>query len=213
VNQLQERLLALAGVFQAARLVQQLAREGRAERAPFRASVHSVLMLDAEHTAEVYGGIQGVALGLTLVRDKLGGATTPSDLEMAKYAMNTVQLAGALQRRPQLAESIRTGVRAIESQMAFFEHDDDPGAHPRLVEKLADLYAQTLSTVSPRVVVNGEQGFLANPTTAAGVRAALFAGVRSAVLWRQLGGSRLQLIFQRKAIATEATRLLAKAGR
>ena len=57
-------------------------------------------------------------------------------------------------------------------------------------------------------MVNGEHGHLSNPAIAAKVRAALFAGIRSALLWHQLGGSRWHLLFSRKKIADEAARIL-----
>lgn len=209
MTQPEDRLLALAGIFQAAHLVQQLARDGRAPREALRASAQSILRLDAASTADVYGGVNGVTLGLTLLRDRLGNAASPADLEMARYAMSTVQLAATLERHHDVATAIANGVRTIESQMAFFEADDNSAIHPRLAEKLGELYTQTLSTLNPRILVNGEHGYLANPLLAASVRAALFAGVRSAVLWRQLGGSRWHLLFQRRRIANEARLLLA----
>lgn len=205
----QDRILALAGIFQAARLVQELSREGRSERLPYSASIQSILMLDAANVKEIYGGIRGVALGLALLRDKLSGDNDAKDMELAKYVIAMLQLEGALRRRPEVAEAIRAGVAAAESQMAFFEADTaDDEAHPRLIEKLAELYTQTLSTLTPRVMVSGEQGYLSTPLIAAKVRAALLAGIRSAVLWRQLGGNRWQLLFWRKTIAREAARLL-----
>jgi high frequency lysogenization protein len=208
----QERVLALAGIFQGARLAQQLSREGRADPGALRASFNSVLMIDAESAAEVYGGVRGLALGLNLLREKLAGATSPLDLEMARYAMGVIQLEGALKRRPEVAEAIRAGLRTVESQMAFFEAEENGTVHPRLVEKLAELYLHTLSTLTPRIMVNGDQGFLSNPYVAASVRTALFAGVRSAVLWRQVGGSRWQLLLQRGRIVAEAGRLLERPG-
>lgn len=212
----QDKTLALAGMFQAARLVQKLAREGRTEKAAFAASVRSVLMIDAASTAEVYGGVRGLALGLKLLRDKLSGSAEPSDLELAKYVIAMLQLEAALRRRPEVAEAIRAGIRAAETQMSLFqgegdendEEDDEDSVHPRLVDLLAELYTQTLSTLNPRIMVSGEHGHLSNPEIAARVRAALFAGIRSAVLWRQLGGNRWQLVLQRRAIAQEADRML-----
>jgi len=91
--------------------------------------------------------------------------------------------------------------------MRFFEPTDD-GAHPSLVEKLAELYIQTLGSLAPRVLVTGEHGFLVNPVIAAKVRAALLAGVRAAFLWRQLGGRRWQLLLWRRKLAREAARLI-----
>ena len=204
-------MLALAGLFQAARLVQQLSREGRSDTEAFRASAHSILMLDAADTDEVYGGARGLNLGLVFLRDKLSGNADPKDMEIAKYVIAMLQLEAALRRRPEVTEAIRTGVEATDAQMAFFDNESDSeneGVHPRLVEKLAELYTQTLSTLTPRIMVNGEQGYLATPLIAAKVRTALFAGIRSAVLWRQLGGSRWQLLIGRAKIAAQARDIL-----
>ena len=52
---LHDRTLALAGLFQAARLAQTLAREGRADEPAFAASLKSLFSFDAENVAEVYG--------------------------------------------------------------------------------------------------------------------------------------------------------------
>ena len=79
---------------------------------------------------------------------------------------------------------------------------------PEVIEKIAELYTQTVSTIGPRILVNGEQGYLANTLIAAKVRCALFAGIRAAFLWRQLGGRRWQLLFQRRAIANAAGEIL-----
>ena len=202
-------MLALAGLFQAARLVQQLAREGRSDTEAFRASAHSILMLDAADTDEVYGGARGLNLGLMFLRDKLSGTADTKDMEIAKYVIAMLQLEAALRRRPEVTDAIRAGVEAADAQMAFFDNDsENEGVHPRLVEKLAELYTQTLSTLTPRIMVNGEQGYLATPLIAAKVRTALFAGIRSAVLWRQLGGSRWQLLIGRAKIAAQARDIL-----
>ncbi len=208
-----DRTLALAGLFQAARLAQQLAREGRADSSALNASIQSLLLIDAPSTEAVYGGGQGVALGLGLLRNKLTGATDAGDVEIAKYVISMIHLEGQLQRRPEMQEAIRRGIEAAREQMKFFETaENGETVHPRLVEKLAELYTQTISTLTPRIMVNGEQGHLANPPIAAKVRAALFAGIRSVFLWHQLGGSRWQLLFSRKKIADEAARILKEQG-
>ncbi len=205
-----DRILALAGLFQAARLAQQLAREGRAEPSTLAASVQSLLIIDAPTTESVYGGAQGVRPGLELLRDKLaGGNTDTNDVEIARYVIGMIHLEGQLRRRPEMQDAIRRGIEATREQMKFFEAaENGETLHPRLVEKLAELYTQTISTLTPRIMVNGEHGHLSNPLIAARVRAALFAGIRSAFLWHQLGGSRWQLLFSRKKIAGEAAQIL-----
>lgn len=204
-----DRTLALAGLFQAARLVQQLAREGRTDASAFIAIIQALTKIDAPSTEAVYGGAQGVALGLDLLRNKLGGVTDAGDVEIAKYVISMIHLEGQLRRHPEMQDAVRRGIEAIQSQMKFFEAaENDEAVHPRLVEKLAELYSQTISTLTPRIMVNGEHGHLSNPLIAAKVRAALFAGIRSAFLWRQLGGNRWQLLFSRKKISGEAALIL-----
>lgn len=209
LSQTQDRVLALSGIFQAARLAQQLSRKGSADAAPFGASVRSVLRIDAPDTAAVYGGARGVVLGLRLLRDKLGNGARQNDLEVARYVVSILQLEAALRRRPDVIGAIREGVNAINSTIGERLGEDDDAVPTQLVEKLAELYTRTLSRVSPRIMVTGEQGHLANPQIAASVRAALFAGIRSAVLWRQLGGNRWQLLLARRRLAAEAGAQLA----
>ena len=50
--------------------------------------------------------------------------------------------------------------------------------------------------------------FLQNPRNAERIRALLLAGIRSATLWRQLGGNRWQLFFSRRKILKDAYALL-----
>jgi high frequency lysogenization protein len=112
-----------------------------------------------------------------------------------------------------MQDAVRRGIEATREQMKFFEAaENGETLHPRLVEKLAELYTQTISTLTPRIMVNGEHGHLSNPSIAAKVRAALFAGIRSAFLWHQLGGNRWQLLFSRKKISGEAAGILESLG-
>ena len=65
----------------------------------------------------------------------------------------------------------------------------------------------TVSTLQPRVMVNGDPARLADGAIANQIRALLLAGMRSAVLWRQCGGTRLGLLFGRRKLATLARRI------
>jgi len=117
---LRDRTLALAGVFQAARLTQQLAREGLADKRAFSASVRSILALEAPTTDAVYGGVGGLRLGLTMLRDKLTGETTQADIEVARYVIALMQLEAVLRRRPEMLGAIGQGIQAI--RIRFIRH-------------------------------------------------------------------------------------------
>jgi high frequency lysogenization protein len=56
-------------------------------------------------------------------------------------------------------------------------------------------------------MVAGEQNYLQKTETAARVRTLLLAGIRAAVLWRQLGGSKWKLLFARKKYVAVARQL------
>ncbi len=210
-SRLRERTLALAGIFQATRLIQQLAREGRADPTAVAVSINSVLEIDSATIDDIYGGPRGVALGLQLLRDKLRGHADQNDLEMAHYVINVLQLERRLSGNSAMLSAIRDGIESTISQMKFFRtenKDTSEQIHPNLAAKLAELYTLTLSTFTPRIMVNGEQGYLENPSIADKVRSLLLAATRSAFLWRQLGGRRWQLLLRRNAIVREAIRIL-----
>jgi high frequency lysogenization protein len=209
LNSLQrDRTLALAGVFQAARLVQQIAHYGRAEEAALVASINSVLALDAASAEEVYGGAGGVKLGLQFLRDNLNRQTDASGVEVARYVTNVLQLERTLERDTVMLATIRHG---LKSMIASLQTDDDAADTEVRVElstKLAELYRSTLSTIKPRIMVSGEHGHLTDPATADMVRAVLLAGIRSAYLWRQLGGGRWQLLISKQSTVREAQQIL-----
>ena len=204
-----DQVLALAGIFQSACLVQQLARAGSTDNTALHASIRSILALDAPDVDTIYGGAQDMRLGLELLTSRLTGKSKSSDLEIARYVVTLVQLEGSLRRNPKMLDDLRQGIDTARTQMQFFANDvPAEGVHPLLMEKLAELYSQTISVLTPRIMVTGEHGHLTNPAIAAKVRATLLAGIRSAVLWRQLGGRRWQLLFSRAKIVRAATERL-----
>ena len=56
--------------------------------------------------------------------------------------------------------------------------------------------------------MNGDQAYLSRPETANKIRACLLAGIRSALLWKQCGGTRWKFLFYRKKIQAELQVLL-----
>jgi len=188
-----ERVMALAGIHQATFLVQQIARYGRIDADPFNSSIASVFTLEAQSTEDVYGGWTRVATGLRTLAKQLG--RRERDVEVSRYTVSLLFLERKLTRREDLMEVIRDGIDAAGEQVEYFSL-----THSNVLARLADIYSNTVSTLSPRIMVTGTPAHLNNPDNANKVRALLLAGMRSTVLWRQLGGSRLQLVFGRKHI-------------
>ncbi|MDX1594415.1 MAG: high frequency lysogenization protein HflD [Gammaproteobacteria bacterium] len=202
---LDDRVIALAGILQAAHLVNRVAQRGMADQAALEASLGSVLRLDADSTADVFGGRHGVETGLRQIERQIGREREPLE---QRYVINLLQLAPRLQARPDLVERIRTGVRQAQALA-----DERPLTDPEVVACLADTYTETVSTLSPRIMVTGEPTLLNRPEVANRIRALLLAGVRAAVLWNQCGGSRLKLLFQARRTVERARAMLADIGR
>ncbi|MCL5669213.1 MAG: high frequency lysogenization protein HflD [Gammaproteobacteria bacterium] len=197
------QVLALAGVVQACALVQQVARKNSSDSTALEASLESLFKIDADSTEAVYGGVAGVRLGLKALHEQLGKNRAPANLELMRYAANVMQLERALAKNPRMLERIRAGIEGAQEKKQTLGV-----AHPDVIAHLAQTYTETISTLTPRITVQGEQGYLSNPETANKVRALLLAAMRSAVLWRQVGGRRWQLLFVRGALVREVAAIL-----
>jgi len=199
---IENRTLALAGMFQSADLVRQIARNGLLDIAPFEASITSLLNIDADSTEAVYGGLSGLKTGLQVLCGQLG-AGTKRDMEVMHYMLGMVFLERKLAKHDGMLGKIRVGIEEAIKQTEMYAMTD-----PNIIAQLAYLYTQTLSTLDYRIKVNGERRFLENQNNAHKIRALLLSGIRSAVLWRQKGGKRLQLIFSRGKILRSAQQSL-----
>ncbi len=201
-----DKILALAGIFQAAKLAQELARQGRAENDALEASVRSVLITDSISTIAIYGGLGGLATGLRTMCEKMRGATKADEFEIARYVLQLVQLTRKLQKNDAMVAEIAEGIEKIKQEPI----GDDEVSLKDLYAELAQLYKDTISTMRPKIIVQGEHGHLANPEVVDKVRTVLLAGIRSAYLWLQLGGSRWQLVFGRRNQMSKAEAVLAE---
>jgi high frequency lysogenization protein len=194
---IEDRTLALAGIFQSADLVRQVSRKGLFDQAPFEASIQSLLKIDAESIEDVYGGLNAVKVGLQVLSGQLGG--TERDMEVMHYMLGMIFLERKLFKNKEMLDRIQMGMETAIAQAEMYAV-----THPNIITHLAQLYTQTLSTLDYRIKVNGEQRFLENPNNADKIRALLLAGIRSAVLWRQKGGKRFHLIFSRSKMLRTA---------
>lgn len=197
-----DRTLAFAGILQALQLVQSSAYGRPYDADAFQASLKSVLALDAGGVPEVYGGIRGVQKGLRLVQAQLMNHKHKPDVELTRYAITLLHLERKLSKRSDLLDRLRAGIEQAQHQV---EHLGI--SHPNVLASFAETYRQTVSTLQPRIMVNGDPARLADTAIANQIRALLLAAMRSAVLWRQCRGTRLGLLFGRKKLAILAREL------
>ncbi|WP_210395397.1 high frequency lysogenization protein HflD [Motiliproteus sediminis] len=221
-RQQDEQAIALAGIFQAAALVDQVARRGLIPQNEFEASVNSIFITNPSATEDVYGGVSelpyNLQLGLKQVRD-LASKKSPENKEITRYALSMLHLESRLRKHPQMLDSIASKLETVRQQSRFYDRDNaDDGAaaevgsarfsHPAVIANIANLYQETISTFSFRIQVTGEPRHLQNQDNANKVRALLLAGIRAAILWHQVGGRRWHLLFFRSRAGRSAERIL-----
>jgi len=201
MNPQDNRCLALAGVLQAAFLVQQLARRGEADPVVLRASLDSVLRLNAASVKEVFAGGAGVSCGLEKLAALQFGRANPATVEAMRYVLLMLVLADHL-------ASDQAAVSALADALTELAARQDETETLRVVQDLADLYVRILSQIKPKIVIHGERNLLQEQRIVDTVRACLLAGVRSAWLWYQLGGRRWHLLFLRGRYIHRAREIL-----
>lgn len=195
--------VALAGIFQAVKLVQQTANGQTRDEAAVDACLTGVFNTAPESVESVFGPLVGLQSGLETARIQIGDTRHRRDMDLTRYAVTVMYLERKLNKRTGVLMAIRQGVDKAREQAMFFER-----THPAVIASLAECYRQTVSTLQPRIIVKGEQSILADPVNQQLIRALLLAAVRAAVLWRQCGGGRLTLILKRKVLLDATQTLL-----
>lgn len=204
LKSISNQTIALAGIAQVCSLVRQLATTGNADLEPMTASIGSVLKIDSDSVSDVYNGLTGVKHGLEQLEKQLTSRVVANP-EQARYAAQLVYLQKQLVKNPEMLNQIQIGVTKAQAQAEHFGV-----MHENVLANLADIYHSTVSTLPPRIMINGDPQHLSNNIVVNKIRALLLAGIRASLLWRQCGGSRWSLLLVRKKIQDEAHRLLSQ---
>ena len=200
---MKDKNLALAGVFQASELVRQAAWHGTWSGYAATACLGSLFKLEADSTAEIYGGREHMKLGVETMLAVLQGENRY--VESLRYTVGLLQIERKFRRARKAQQLVGGQLQEIAA------HGEELPQHERedlQASEISALYSETICLLSTRIVVNGKAEFLKNQLTVDWVRTLLLAGLRSATLWRQLGGGRFELMFGRQAIIREARAFL-----
>lgn len=207
------RNIALAVVVQCAHLVNTLAHSGRADEAQIKACIDPLLVIDSDSVADIYPDVSRFSNGLSILQKSLDSDGMKEFGEPMKYVLGMSVLQQQLMRVPEMQAAIR--LRMQQRYTLFLDHDEqDPGADSTAVVAksdnydyavLAALYQDTISTLTYRIHVKGNVEHLRNQRVAEQIRALLLAGIRSALLWHQLGGRRWHLFFYKRRIRDSVT--------
>ncbi|WP_321323651.1 high frequency lysogenization protein HflD [Thiomicrorhabdus sp.] len=192
----QDKTIALVGLYQCSQLVFELATTGRADELAYKTCIESLFVDSPKSTLDVYGGeVENIQKGVKTLLAQMSSdqAVQNRNIEITRYVLNLMILAKKLQEQGTPLDKIFNLLETAKMQTEQFGE-----LHENVIATLARAYSENVSVVSPRIMVNGQHGHLQNARVANKIRALLLAGIRSALLWYQVGGSRWGLIWSRK---------------
>ncbi|MBL0950072.1 MAG: high frequency lysogenization protein HflD [Pseudomonas sp.] len=199
MSPMQEQLVALGAVFEAAVLADKIARTGQVSEASMGCMLGSLLVRDPKTTLDVYGGDDlNLRDGYRALISSLERNPSALQREPLRYSLAMIGLERQLDKRSDMLQVMGSRLDQIQQQVEHFGL-----VHDNVIAACGGLYQDTISTFRQRIQVHGDMRFLQQPNNAAKIRALLLAGIRSARLWRQLGGHRWQLVFSRGKLLKE----------
>lgn len=201
-EQLINRTMAFAGIQQAIAQVQHLARHGELDNAELAASLNTILVTNPDNTADVYQDKIVLQKGYKLILNQLGDSSQ-KDVEITRYLVGVLALERKLVRSNSGLGMLAERINQVNRQLHHFAITDE-----QVVANLASIYSDIISNLGPKIQISGNPVCLQRPIVQHKIRALLLAAIRSAVLWRQLGGKRRHLVFARKAIVDTAKKSL-----
>lgn len=203
MTEVEKQVLAFSAICQAAACTQQLARRGSV--VPEEASltlVNSSLVLDAPNAESIFGGLDALKVGLQVLIDQLAGGR-PKDVEQTQYVVRMLHLERLLNKKPAVQNELGKRLTQVQRQRDQLQFEQ-----VKLNESLASVYTDLVSPLGPKIQIQGSPAILRNTGVQQHIRALLLGGVRSSVLWRQLGGKRRHLLFKRQQLLKAANSLL-----
>uniref|UniRef100_UPI004047AACD high frequency lysogenization protein HflD n=1 Tax=Shewanella baltica TaxID=62322 RepID=UPI004047AACD len=201
-EQLVNRTMAFAGILQAIAQVQHLARHGELDNAELAASLNTILVTKPDNTADVYQDKIVLQKGYKLILNQLGDSSQ-KDVEITRYLVGVLALERKLVRSNSGLGMLAERINQVNRQLHHFAITDE-----QVIANLASIYSDIISNLGPKIQISGNPVCLQRPIVQQKIRALLLAAMRSAVLWRQLGGKRRHLVFARKAIVDTAKKSL-----
>jgi high frequency lysogenization protein len=198
-----ESNIALAGLCQAAALVKQIARSNDFDKQALATSLNSIAITTSDNTEQVFGDINQLTLGYQTLLDQLSNQSTNKDVEVTRYIANLLSIERKLSSNKKTMATLGERISNIQRQQLHLDITDS-----QMLSNLASIYTDVVSPVSRKIQVAGDPEILKRPDNQHRVRALLLAGIRAAVLWRQLGGKRRHILFSRSQILANAEHTL-----
>lgn len=203
---LQEQTFTFAAICQISNAVQRIARFGVIDEQQLHILLNTVMETSPVNTLAVFGGdLANLRPGLNVLVDQLGNQNKQKDAEVTRYLVSLLALERKLAKSSLALKQLGQHIDDTKRQLQHFELTSET-----IVSSLAGTYVDVISPLGTKIQIAGEPEILKNPVNQAKIRALLLAGIRCAVLWRQIGGKRRHILFARSKYLECAQELINK---
>ena len=185
-----DQAIALAGVFQACQLVDNLARTGSIPADQLSVEINSLLEQNPGSTEDVFSfgehnAANNLEIGIETIQQLFRDKYKNRRPDTLRYIIGVMHLQRKVGKDAAMLEQIGLGIERAKTQAEHFTL-----SHDNVIANIADVYQNTISTQRFRIQVSGQANHLQQTSVANRVRCLLFAAIRAAILWQQLGGRR-----------------------
>ena len=189
-------------ICQSVKLIQEIARDGKTDQALLKHALQTILKTDPENTLDVYQSPKQLMKGYEVLIAQLS-TKQHQDTELMRYILGILMLEQSLIKKNHVLSELSSRIKDIHRQLKHFDLCD-----PQIVANLASIYSEVISPLGTKVMISGRQNLIQIQSNQHKIRALLLATMRSAVLWRQLGGKHRHLIFKKKEMIEHAKQQL-----
>ena len=199
-QELKNETISLGAIYQACNEIKKIAWQGEINNNIIEPLVNSVYQTTSEEIEDVFISIKRLNSGLDFLRRQLVGDAFSRDGEVSRYFEAIGILVKNMNKKDEVLNKLRTEL----TKQSMPINEDNLDQHALF---LSELYLSTISTVEPRIIVNGDNKYLTDKNNAAMIRSLLLCAIRSYILWQQSGGSKFRIFIFKKKIAELAIKL------
>ena len=199
-QELKNETISLGAIYQACNEIKKIAWQGEINNNIIEPLINSVYQTTSEEIEDVFISIKRLNSGLDFLRRQLVGDAFSRDGEVSRY----FEAIGILVKNMNKKDDVLNKLRTELTKQSMPINEDNLDQHALF---LSELYLSTISTVEPRIIVNGDNKYLTDKKNAAMIRSLLLCAIRSYILWQQSGGSKFRIFIFKKKIAKLAVKL------
>ncbi len=199
-QELKNETISLGAMYQACDEIKKIAWQGQINDNTILPLIFSVYQTVSNNVEDIYINTKHLNSGLDFLRRQLVGDAFSKDGEVTRYFEAISILVKNMNKKNDLMSTLR---QELNNYNNVVERDN---LHEH-ADFLSKLYLKTISTIEPRIIVNGDNKYLTENKNASMIRSLLLSAIRSYILWQQSGGSRFRIFIFKNKIAKLATSL------